>query len=547
MKRTRTIAAALAAFLLLSSVPMPQVHAVTLAESEASDEASVPDNNALPYTFEQMLTVDDATFLSNPDISEHMKRAFRRTRSCEAYGEPRLIFRLNDNIVLQSKENTDEWKAEICLYLGIPEAMVGEVGRFSNYGDSYPLYLKFSKGCDAYTANRAVIWLTFQSTVAAMQHNYGNFPDDGVIGGKGYYAEDWQSYYDIPYSFDAFLAMDDDAFLNDLDIPEKVKERYQKLRAYETSHICAVCLRFEDDVTLPGTPDSTEYQRELFQMLGIPEEIVTSVSESRINTDTIQITFKNYGGSDTYQGYVMPYVYDKALIYLWYQPVISLVLLDNANDYEPDPTKNWNYYADLDDYDVYCEYCEMKGIQATDTLPKDQELFSERDHIRNMFQINLGFEELDFENLRQKQSDYFGFPDGWFREINSPLEQSDLLMNGLILYVNENAAETKDFNESPVNRLRAELTIWNSAFAQDHVIHDISTDALAGAAETGLKGDSNMDGSVDIMDVIAVNKFILGVKELDNDAQENADINGNGQVESEDSLAILKAALGIAD
>jgi hypothetical protein len=44
-----------------------------------------------------------------------------------------------------------------------------------------------------------------------------------------------------------------------------------------------------------------------------------------------------------------------------------------------------------------------------------------------------------------------------------------------------------------------------------------------------------------------VNKFILGVKELDNDAQENADINGNGQVESEDSLAILKAVLGIAD
>ena len=45
------------------------------------------------------------------------------------------------------------------------------------------------------------------------------------------------------------------------------------------------------------------------------------------------------------------------------------------------------------------------------------------------------------------------------------------------------------------------------------------------------------------MDVIVMNKFLLGVSELNNTAQKNADANADGALDSTDSLNILKFAL----
>ena len=56
-------------------------------------------------------------------------------------------------------------------------------------------------------------------------------------------------------------------------------------------------------------------------------------------------------------------------------------------------------------------------------------------------------------------------------------------------------------------------------------------------------GDTTLDCEVDIIDVIAVNKHILGIKALDKIAAKNADMNGNGEIEPDDSLAILKTVL----
>ena len=182
MKHISILSVLLAGAMLLTSVP---AHAVTADEPASAAAASIEISNALPYSFEELLDVDDENFLSNPDISEHIKRAFMRIRACERNGEPRLIFRLDDRIIFRST-STPERKTEVCHYLGIPESMVSEIGTFNGYGGEFPLYLKFNKDLDAYTANRAVIWLTFQSTIAAMHHNYGHFPNDGVIGGSGY-------------------------------------------------------------------------------------------------------------------------------------------------------------------------------------------------------------------------------------------------------------------------------------------------------------------------------------------------------------------------
>ena len=56
-------------------------------------------------------------------------------------------------------------------------------------------------------------------------------------------------------------------------------------------------------------------------------------------------------------------------------------------------------------------------------------------------------------------------------------------------------------------------------------------------------GDTNLDCAVDILDVIAANKHILGVGTLDKTGLKNADMNGNGTADAEDSLAILKKVL----
>ena len=60
-------------------------------------------------------------------------------------------------------------------------------------------------------------------------------------------------------------------------------------------------------------------------------------------------------------------------------------------------------------------------------------------------------------------------------------------------------------------------------------------------------GDANLDCKVDIIDVIAVNKYILGVGILDNTGLKNADMDGNGTADDVDSMALLKSILEIND
>ncbi|MBR1555476.1 MAG: dockerin type I repeat-containing protein [Oscillospiraceae bacterium] len=60
-----------------------------------------------------------------------------------------------------------------------------------------------------------------------------------------------------------------------------------------------------------------------------------------------------------------------------------------------------------------------------------------------------------------------------------------------------------------------------------------------------LLGDANLDGSVDILDAITVNKAILGKEELSALQVKAADLNGNGVPDSADSLMIMKKIVGL--
>lgn len=58
-------------------------------------------------------------------------------------------------------------------------------------------------------------------------------------------------------------------------------------------------------------------------------------------------------------------------------------------------------------------------------------------------------------------------------------------------------------------------------------------------------GDVTLDLELDIMDVIAANRYLLGAETLCDTAKQNADINGSGSPDETDSLAILKEIVGI--
>ena len=68
------------------------------------------------------------------------------------------------------------------------------------------------------------------------------------------------------------------------------------------------------------------------------------------------------------------------------------------------------------------------------------------------------------------------------------------------------------------------------------------TDAAPGKVKYG---DANLDGSVNIVDVITINKAILGKETLSGEGLVNVDLNHNQKPDSDESLAILKFIVGL--
>jgi hypothetical protein len=62
--------------------------------------------------------------------------------------------------------------------------------------------------------------------------------------------------------------------------------------------------------------------------------------------------------------------------------------------------------------------------------------------------------------------------------------------------------------------------------------------------EVSLYCDANCDKAIDITDVIAFNKHMLGTQELSAQGKANADVDANGKIEGPDGLNILKRVVG---
>lgn len=61
------------------------------------------------------------------------------------------------------------------------------------------------------------------------------------------------------------------------------------------------------------------------------------------------------------------------------------------------------------------------------------------------------------------------------------------------------------------------------------------------------KGDANGDTKIDILDIITINKAVLGKEKLTDEQNQAADVNENNKVDSGDALMLMKFVVGLID
>ncbi len=177
------------------------------------------------------------------------------------------------------------------------------------------------------------------------------------------------------------------------------------------------------------------------------------------------------------------------------------------------------------------------------------------DYIKEYFtydDVLTGYEMTHYE----KNDNPIGYNDTWVRV--------DTDWDGIQAYLAEHypgytVEQEEETYTSPLYRIvpTEELTLREKLelIVELHDLFGIlpgyfSLEAAAQESTTGHNaleqpGDVTLDCEIDIVDVIAANKAILGASTLCKTAKKNCDINGDGTPDTTDSLAILKEVVGL--
>ena len=92
----------------------------------------------------------------------------------------------------------------------------------------------------------------------------------------------------------------------------------------------------------------------------------------------------------------------------------------------------------------------------------------------------------------------------------------------------------------PVYTKPATSTTFRPASTTTAAATTVTTTVKPADSADAVLGDVNGDGEIDILDVIALNKFLLGSETFSNAQKTAADVDGNSVIDSTDSLNILK-------
>ena len=159
-------------------------------------------------------------------------------------------------------------------------------------------------------------------------------------------------HYNLPYTFEEFLAFTDEEFLLLPDIPNNVKEDFVQLRAYnKLSH--TIALRFYDDENIPET------EEEICEILGIPYTVVYDISKgTAIKGFPFIINFNE----ENYKRHPINDVANKIMIYLKYNPLVADISVSYKSYSESIKNGDVNVDGTIDIIDVLALNQYLLGI-----------------------------------------------------------------------------------------------------------------------------------------------------------------------------------------
>ena len=213
---------------------------------------------------------------------------------------------------------------------------------------------------------------------------------------------------------------------------------------------------------------------------------------------------------------------------------------------EETTAKDWDYWASLDDYSVYCEYCKTYGYEIQEELPSRWELpnytalhYGNSDSTLEYAQFSFIFDDSIFfpnekyYDVRYDMS-YFGFPEEWkeWHKMEDTVDGDDWFSNSIDIY-NFGGAVTIQFSpteytenlaDNVINAYRVVLTVQNSQFCEEYpVIYSYIEKNVVYDSETSFdSGDVNADGQIALLDAAAINRTSLGTYTLAWDIEKNA-------------------------
>ena len=216
-------------------------------------------------------------------------------------------------------------------------------------------------------------------------------------------------------------------------------------------------------------------------------------------------------------------------------------------EYKGDPTGN-TYYAEI-------KFADGRAIQPTGQS-------EHRDEVQFRISIPDAIDGQSTKGAWDPTNDYSyeGVEDA------EDLKKPDALNSHITMYVDgklvwgtepdgtapevtvptrpDTSEETKPSEETPVTPSE-ETTSAGETDASGDTTQEDNTGESSTAA--GMSGDVNLDKSVDIMDVIALNKYLLGSSKLDTEQQANANVMADDVIDSTDSLTLIKYVVEIID
>ncbi len=367
--------------------------------------------------------------------------------------------------------------------------------------------------------------------------------------------------YNLPYTFEEFLAVSDEEFCENPEIPQEVKDNYMSLRKYEP-YAPITFFEFKDDITIEAEKNSEEAYAEICDIMGIPHDLI-DVYQNVGNQYPIElhVTWEE----DALSPYSRNYFSSKLQIYIHYHPAVAIATYDTVVEEETpiityrnavvvgvDDAENPQEYVICMDFSGDWRYAYLKAddlafLQEGSQMPAYGDILEvdglysiEEQTGTNNLTFDTAYEDGIAEEIRIVGSVFDESVSETFAVTAStgdatPYRAQCLLANNYTYFFDFTTEEDGGYTQP-------DGIDWTTVKSGDKVTFYTYEGVPMLPTAVAYAGDVNGDNAVTIADVIFLNRQILGDIDTARSTfnQELADYDANGIIDAADSLMILK-------